>query len=313
MSPGKKKKAGILPLSKTLLDSDVWEQGSLAVQLWIWMLMTAVHSPEGYTLNNKKFLKRGQLWTTYRLMSKALRYRWARGYKAPPIATLKTIIDRWLAERQIELLIEHSGMIVTLSKYELYNNLKIIGGTIDGTIGKRLIEQEEGTTQREEDKTHTEESTSPEKFWAEQAVEKMLRGPRATRPARRKKAVATVMAVLTEDMAGDPDPMGRLGKIIDFAAQDDRPGFNWRKYLKCLSVLRAMGKNGGMRWENIEQDMKKSHNQGEANGRPEKESFADFNQRLERAAQSLSDNGMRVVVNETDQDLLPESADASPG
>ena len=70
---------GSLPLARKIIDSSVWEQGAQAVQLWIWLLMTAVYAEGGYTLRNGKRLKRGQLWTTYRLMSRALRYRWGKG------------------------------------------------------------------------------------------------------------------------------------------------------------------------------------------------------------------------------------------
>lgn len=253
---------GSLPLARKLIGSSVWEQGPLAVQLWIWMLMTAVFAEEGYTLKNGRHLKRGQLWTTYRLISKALKYRWGKGYKDAPIATLKRIIDGWLVERLVELSVEHTGITVTICNYEKYNSPVSIGGTVDGTIEKSLVEQEEkGIEEKGSNKGGSKRvhEASPE------AVACLSESWERFSPLPATANRNECLKVLDDLCRLDGLTWDRIARICSHAAQEWVP----QGFIGSPATLRGWTKKRDMKtWEKIERQAKGVNGNGHTATRP---------------------------------------------
>ena len=144
-----------LPLARKLEGSPVWEMGPLTVQVWIWLLLKAVWKPEGYTLRNGIHLERGQAWTTYGLLRKALKARKGIGYTYPSETTLKRIMGRLKADRMVDLKADQLGLVITICKYEEYNTPNFESGPHGGPVSdiQKYKELEEQGVQ--------EQSTSP--------------------------------------------------------------------------------------------------------------------------------------------------------
>ncbi|MBI4489924.1 MAG: hypothetical protein HY694_12625 [Deltaproteobacteria bacterium] len=226
---------GTLPLARKLLDSAVWEQGSLAVQLWVWMLMTAVFSEDGFTMDNGVRLGRGQLWTTHPLMQKALRYRWAKGFKDPPLSTIKEIVQRWVKDGRIEKrvlvdrlidpltnsLVDRRSMIITICRYGDYNSHENIGRPIESPLADRLDAQEEkgieeekmnGTTRPRRQRSDPYLAAMAE-LWGKLATDRVSYGN--VNRWRKQYGEAFVLEVMRSLVEGGRRPTGAVVPYLD--------------------------------------------------------------------------------------------------
>jgi len=161
-----------LRLSRTLPNSPVWDMGSRAVQLWLWLLLQAVYAEEGYTLPDGWHLQRGQLWTTFPRLRQALRYRQGRGFASPPLSTLKATIERFKEGRMIDCQAvrnadrkaDRDGIVITICKYDEYNPLPNKSRPIsrpNGVPGRRPNADPEGERKEERKEKEDPPPTPP--------------------------------------------------------------------------------------------------------------------------------------------------------
>lgn len=140
---------GTFPLARRILESPVWEQGALTVQIWLWLLLNAVWEEEGRTMPDGRHLHRGQVRTSYPEIAEAMRYRHGKGYRTPPVSTIKSIIGRLLVDRtgdrMIDLTGDRNGLVITVCNYDRYNSPEFIGRPIgrpvDRPVGRQLVDR----------------------------------------------------------------------------------------------------------------------------------------------------------------------------
>jgi hypothetical protein len=71
----------------------------------------------------------------------------------------------------------------------------------------------------------------------------------------REQSGQTLDRIIRIDMRGDPDPVGRLKRLLEFICTDDRTGFNWQRVTRSIMGLRNRSHNGCYKWENAEANM----------------------------------------------------------
>jgi len=108
---------GFILLSRKLLKNGIMEKPPLYLKLWVWMLMQASFKDHGN-------LKRGQFFTSYRKMRKAMAYK--IGYRtSKPTKREAEGVTKFLAKvRAIVTTKVLHGMVITILNYDYYQNMK---------------------------------------------------------------------------------------------------------------------------------------------------------------------------------------------
>jgi hypothetical protein len=111
---------GFVHLARRFEFHDIWQDGGLAVQLWVWILMRAA-GKGGYKLRSGEVLGRGQFHTSYPQIAEALKFRYGRGFKRPSISTLTKYITNWISCGNLVVNRVGSGILITVCNYDKWN------------------------------------------------------------------------------------------------------------------------------------------------------------------------------------------------
>ena len=94
-----------IEMARKVVQSPLWEQGGLTLQVWLWLLAHAVREAEGRDVEGGLHLERGQLLTSYTEIARGCQFRAGNGLKVPSRSTIRGIIDRlslgWLTVRSV--------------------------------------------------------------------------------------------------------------------------------------------------------------------------------------------------------------------
>lgn len=138
---------GFILLSRKLLKSGIMDKSPLYLKLWVWMLMQASFKDHGN-------LKRGQFFTSYKKMQKAMAYKIGYRTDKPSIKEIRGVMKSLTKVRMVDTMKVLHGTIITVLNYDHYQNManyKFMHegrneGTNEGTIKrKKGIKKEEHT------------------------------------------------------------------------------------------------------------------------------------------------------------------------
>jgi len=107
---------GFILLSRKLLKSGIMEKPPLYLKLWIWMLMQASFKDHGN-------LKRGQFFTSYKKMQKAMAYK--VGYRTikPTKREIEWATKTFTNVNAIVTMKVLHGMVITILNYDYYQDM----------------------------------------------------------------------------------------------------------------------------------------------------------------------------------------------
>jgi len=116
---------GYILLSRKLLSSGIMQQPPLYMKLWVWMLMQASFKDHGN-------LKRGQFFTSLKLMQKAMTHK--VGYRAvrPTIKEIRGVTKFLTKVRMIGTTKVLHGMVITVLNYNHYQTFRNYEGHDEG-------------------------------------------------------------------------------------------------------------------------------------------------------------------------------------
>jgi hypothetical protein len=129
---------GFILLSRKLIKSGIMEEPSLYLKLWVWMLMQASFKDHGN-------LKRGQFFTSYKKMQKAMSYKIGYRTKKPSIKELRGVMKFLMKVRMVGTMKVLHGTVITILNYDHYQNMANYEfmheghneGTNEGTIKRK--------------------------------------------------------------------------------------------------------------------------------------------------------------------------------
>jgi len=107
---------GFILLSRKLLKSGIMEESPLHLKLWIWMLMQASFKDHGN-------LKRGQLFTSYKKMQKAMARKIGWRTEKPSINELRGVMKFFMKNLMAHTMKVQHGTIITILNYDHYQNM----------------------------------------------------------------------------------------------------------------------------------------------------------------------------------------------
>ena len=108
---------GFILLSRKLLKSGIMEESPLHLKLWVWMLMQASFKDHGN-------LKRGQFFTSYKKMQKAMGRKIGWRTEKPTINELRGVMKTLMKARMIHTMKVQHGTIVTILNYDRYQTME---------------------------------------------------------------------------------------------------------------------------------------------------------------------------------------------
>lgn len=116
---------GWFAMYRSMFEHPIFEGNMERVGVWAWMLATAAWKDTRQDANGKTVVvKRGQLLTSYRQMSKAT---------GVGVQALRTLIARLQAERAINTETNTGRLLITICKYEQYQHSEGQGNTGSNT------------------------------------------------------------------------------------------------------------------------------------------------------------------------------------
>jgi hypothetical protein len=129
---------GFILLSRKLLKSGIMEESALHLKLWIWMLMQASYKEYGN-------LKRGQFFTSYNRMQKAMTRKIGWRTEKPSIKELRGVMKFLMKNLMVGTMKVQHGTVVTVLNYDHYqtmDNYEFMNeghneGTNEGTTNKQ--------------------------------------------------------------------------------------------------------------------------------------------------------------------------------
>jgi hypothetical protein len=110
-------KGGYILLAKKLLKSGIMEKPPLFLKLWVWMLMQASFKDHGN-------LKRGQFFTSYQRMCKAMAFKVGYRTVKPTIDEIRGVTKFLTKQLMITTTKTIHGMVITILNYEYYQSFK---------------------------------------------------------------------------------------------------------------------------------------------------------------------------------------------
>ena len=113
---------GFILLSRKLLKSGIMEKPALYLKLWIWMLIQAMFKDHGN-------LKRGQFFTSYKKMQKAMVHKVGYRTVTPTKREIQGVTKFLTKVRAIVTTKVLHGMIITILNYDYYQNMKNYEGS----------------------------------------------------------------------------------------------------------------------------------------------------------------------------------------
>ena len=137
---------GFILLARKLESSEIMNKPPLYVKLWVWMLMQASHKDHGS-------LKRGQFFTTYNQMRRAMSWEVGGRIETPTTKQIRTAVD-FLSEKSfVGRLKVTQGLVITILNYDFYQTAsnyerqteKSSKGTIKTRMGKEYTSEVQET------------------------------------------------------------------------------------------------------------------------------------------------------------------------
>ena len=107
---------GFILLSRKLLKSGIMEESPLHLKLWVWMLLQASYKEYGN-------LKRGQFFTSYKRMQKAMARKIGWRTDKPTINELRGVMKTLMKVGMIHTMKVYHGMVITILKYNHYQTM----------------------------------------------------------------------------------------------------------------------------------------------------------------------------------------------
>ena len=98
---------GFILLSRKLLKCGIMEESALHLKLWIWMLLEASHKDHGK-------LKRGQFFTSYKRMQKAMARKIGWRTEKPTMDEIRGVMKTLMKAGMITTMKVYHGMIITI-------------------------------------------------------------------------------------------------------------------------------------------------------------------------------------------------------
>jgi hypothetical protein len=129
---------GFILLSRKLLKSGIMEESPLHLKLWVWMLMQASFKDHGN-------LKRGQFFTSYKKMQKAMARKIGWRTEKPSIKEIRGVMKFLMKNLMVGTMKVLHGTVVTILNYDHYQNMANYEfmyeghnkGTNEGTIKRK--------------------------------------------------------------------------------------------------------------------------------------------------------------------------------
>ena len=129
---------GFILLSRKLIKSGIMEKPPLYLKLWVWMLMQASFKDHGN-------LKRGQFFTSYKKMQKAMAHKSGYRTEKPSIKELRGVAEFLTEVRMVGTMKVLHGTVITVLNYDYYQNMANYEfmheghneGTNEGTIKRK--------------------------------------------------------------------------------------------------------------------------------------------------------------------------------
>ncbi len=107
---------GFILLSRKLLKSGIMEKPPLYLKLWIWMLMQA-------SFKNHGNLKRGQFFTSYKKMQKAMAFKVGYRTAKPTKREIEWATKYFTNVHAIVTMKVLHGMVITILNYDYYQSI----------------------------------------------------------------------------------------------------------------------------------------------------------------------------------------------
>lgn len=111
---------GFILLSRKLLKSGIMEESPLHLKLWVWILMQASFRDHGN-------LKRGQLFTSYKKMQKAMSRKIGWRTEKPTENAIREVMKFFMKNVMIHRMKVQHGTIVTVLNYDHYQDMRNYG------------------------------------------------------------------------------------------------------------------------------------------------------------------------------------------
>lgn len=126
---------GFIIIARKLLESDLMETPPLWFKLWCWMLIKASHTDHGN-------LERGQFFTTYGEMQKAMSYFIGARKIVPTMRQIRRPLERFTKVKMAVTSKVTHGIIITIVNYDYYQNPINYEGHTEGQtkVGRRSTE-----------------------------------------------------------------------------------------------------------------------------------------------------------------------------
>jgi hypothetical protein len=116
---------GFILLSRQLLRSGIMQQPALYLKLWVWMLLQASFKDHGD-------LKRGQFFTSYDRMCKAMLHKVGFRTERPTIKQIRGVTKFLMKARMIVTMKVTHGMVITILNYDHYQSIENYEGHNEG-------------------------------------------------------------------------------------------------------------------------------------------------------------------------------------
>ncbi|MBU1023486.1 hypothetical protein KKB99_04270 [bacterium] len=107
---------GYILLSRKLLKSGIMDESPIHLKIWIWMLMQASFKDHGN-------LKRGQFFTSYKKMQKAMARKIGYRTEKPTIKEIRGVMKFLMKVRMVGTMKVLHGTIITILNYDHYQNM----------------------------------------------------------------------------------------------------------------------------------------------------------------------------------------------
>jgi len=197
------------------------------VAAWAWMLATAAWKDTRQDANGKTVtVKRGQLLTSYRQMSRAT---------GVPIQPLRTLMDRLQGEDAINTDTSTGRLLVTICNYDKYQS--VIKDSNTGGNTPATQDQHRTNTQNEQGNKYNnipvgaDKSADPVKVLFDSGIKLLTEAGKSEAQARsilgKWKSAHGTEAVITAlgraQREGAIEPVGYIERCFKFQAKKDRP------------------------------------------------------------------------------------------
>lgn len=107
---------GFILLSRKMLKSGIMEESALHLKLWVWMLMKAAFKDHGN-------LKRGQLFTSYKKIQKAMSRKIGWRTEKPTENAIREVMKFLMKNTMIHRMKVQHGTIITILNYDYYQTM----------------------------------------------------------------------------------------------------------------------------------------------------------------------------------------------